>query len=506
MINHIIDFGARTFIKSKIYRLDKIVNSPIELQQELFKEILKKGLKTDFGKKYLTDVKNYSDFNALVPIHTYDSIKPWFQKILDGAQGVTTSDEVKWFSKSSGTTADQSKYIPITSNYLSKINIGGQDTLTAYFKDFPDSQIWKGKTVVMGGSFIDHEFKASIVIGDVSAIMLDNLPLWSRYYFKPDFKIAFNPNWEVKIEDMANKIIHEDIRFMGGVPSWSSVLFNKMLSITGKEHILEIWPNFELFIHGGVNFGPYLQQFKRFFPSEDVHYREVYNASEGYFATTYTHGDDDMLLLTDNGMFYEFIPFNTYHDADRKCIPLENVEVGVDYVLLITSINGNWRYVIGDVIVFTSTQPYKIKISGRISQFINTFGEEVMVHNTDTAIQNACTITNSIISEYTVAPKVLDFGTGYHEWAVEFIQPPADIVAFTKIVDIELQKLNSDYAAKRHLDLVLGPLKIHILSKGRFSQWMKARNKFGSQYKVPRLSTTRNHLESLLNFDQSINQ
>jgi len=482
MIGKVINFSARGYIHHRYKRIQSMIDTPFKLQEKMLRNIIKKGKETAFGKLYLEGVEDYEGFRKQLPVFTYDEIKPFFQKTLQGEDAVSWPDRIKWFSKSSGTSTDKSKLVPVSHTYMIDGHLqGGKDTLSCYIQSHPDTKIFEGKSLIMGGTYEEHNVNGKkLKIGDVSAIMLELMPAYAKFFYTPNFETAFEADWEKKIEEMALEVIHDDVRFMGGVPTWSIVLFDKILEITQKQHLLEVWPDFELYIHGGVSFLPYIEKFKKYFPSEKVCYREVYNASEGYFAATLSDDDDDMLLLLDNGVFYEFIPLNDYNQGGRVCVDLREVELDRSYVMVITSTNGNWRYIVGDVVVFTSLSPFKIKIEGRISQYINAFGEELMVHQAEEGIDYAARDTNSTIIEFEKLPENMD--------------------AFIHSLDSKLKELNSDYEAKRYLDLAMTTPIVRAASSDTFLKWLDSQGKVGGQSKIPRLCNDRRCLEAILSF------
>lgn len=479
------------------------MENPLERQDAIFKNLIRQGRYTEWGTEYgFGDINDWKDFNERVPISQYDDIKPFIHRMMFGQKNVLWPGQVKWFAKSSGTTADKSKYIPVSSENLKKSHFKSTwDVLTLLYFNKPDASIFSGKNLGMGGTVSQFDGFPETMIGDISGIMLKNSPQIGKTIQTPDTDTALISDWNVKINKFAEITMNEDLRSFSGVPTWAIVLFRHMLEISGKNNMLEIWPNIEVYLHGGVSFDPYRESFRKLFPSDDFSYLEIYNASEGFFGIQNDFGQDDMLLMVDNEVFYEFIPFESYGANDQVVIQIEDVVINQNYVLVISTNSGLWRYVVGDTIKFTSTKPYKIKITGRIKHFINVFGEEVMVSNTDRAVSIACEKHDAHIEEYTVGPVFLRQGNkGGHQWLVEFDKEPADLAAFKKDLDITLQSINSDYEAKRFNDLALKELELLPLPKGTFYRWMEARGKLGGQNKVPRLSNSRDYLESILNF------
>ncbi len=495
------------YYKMRYKEIEHIINNPHEAQSQVFKSLIEAAKHTEWGKKHgFSSIRTPKDFQNNVPVQDYESLKPYIKRMMDGEKDVLWHGQVEMFSKSSGTTSDKSKFIPVSQQNFKDCHIRGTwDTMTIIYDQIPDCSIFSGKNFIMAGNHSVYKPGLKTIYGDVSALMVKNMPKIARPFMEPDFDIVFRDDWESKIKLMVEVACKPDIgpmiKMVGGVPTWTIVFFRHILEHSGKSNMLEVWPNFEVYIHGGVNIEPYRKQFARFLPSDKVKYFEVYNASEGYFGTKLNLNDDDMLLLLNNGVYYEFIPMDQWNDPNPKALTLEEVEVGKNYALLISTNAGLWRYLIGDTITFTSTNPYKIKITGRTKQFVNAFGEEVMVSNTDKAIAEACTEMNAIVSEYTVAPIYFkNSGKGGHEWLVEFEKAPNDLKAFNSLLDRKLQMINSDYEAKRYKDMALNELRLRPLPKGTFMGWMKHRGKFGNQNKVPRLANNRQYVDEILNF------
>ena len=423
-----------------------------------------------------------------------------------GESDVLWKGKVHFFSKSSGTTSDKSKYIPVPhENLIQCHHNGSYDTLSMWYNSTPQTQLFShGKGVVMGGSLQSFDQFPETTIGDVSAIILNNLPFYAKYFHTPNMKVALMSEWESKIDLMAEQISKENITNVGGVPTWTIVLFRKILEITGKSNILEVFPNFELYLSGGVSFLPYKEQFKAFLPSDKIQYREVYNASEGFFATQINRDEEGMLLLLNNAVFYEFLPMSEFENPDARALSIEEVDMNTNYAILISTNAGLWRYLIGDTVKFVSLYPHRIKITGRTKHFINVFGEEVMVDNSDKAIAMACEATGALVCEYTVGPIFLTDGKGGHEWLIEFEKMPPDMEAFRDILDQSLQSINSDYEAKRYKSMALDKLVLHAIPSGVFHEWMKSRGKYGGQNKVPRLSNTREYVDAIKAFNKQI--
>lgn len=498
----IANFIVHQYLKYRYSKLRKMIEYPLQTQARLLQEFLQTAKQTEFGKIYdFSKIKNIKELQNRVPIQDYESLKPYFHKIMYGTKDVLWAGETNFFSKSSGTTNDKSKFIPVSATHLETCLLKGpHDAMTFWYHNQPNTQLMSGKSIIMGGSKSNFEEYPKTVIGDVSALMLTAMPAYGRYFHVPSVDIATMPEWEAKIQKIAEVAIHENITNIGGVPTWTLILFKKILEMTGKNNILEVWNNFELYMHGGVSFLPYREEFKKLLPSPKVQYREIYNASEGFFGVQ-NDSDDGMLLLLDNGIVYEFIPSEEWDKPSPQTLSLEEIELDKNYELVINTNSGLWRYRMGDTIKFVSTQPYKIKVTGRTKHFINAFGEEVMVENTDKAIALTCEQMQAQVAEYTVAPIYLSADSkGGHEWLIEFTHPPHDTHLFAELLDKNLQKLNSDYEAKRYKSMALKQLTLKVLPLHTFYRWLKAKGKYGGQHKVPRLSNHRDYVEQILLF------
>ncbi len=491
------------FLKSKYHTLTQVLSDPFQYQHKLFDHLIKSAQHTEWGRKYkYNELNSYESFRKRLPISGYEDLQPEIHRMMLGERDILWPGQTTWYSKSSGTTNSRSKFLPVSEENFNECHKRGSwDTLSILYHNNPDIRVFEKKSLMLGGSLSHFKDNPESIIGDVSAIMIANLPLIGRPYYVPDVKVAIMDDWEKKLELTADLSIQEpNIGTIGGVPTWNLVLFRKILEKTGAENILEIWPDLRLYLHGGVNFEPYRRQFDQLIPRDNFIYHEVYNASEGYFGTQ-IRPDEDMILLLDHGVFYEFIPLKDYGNPDAEAIPLEDVKTGEDYALILSTSAGLWRYEIGDTIRFTNTNPYQFRIVGRTKQYINAFGEEVMIHNTDTAISRTAGRTNSEIKDYTVAPRFLDDGKkGRHDWLIEFHRPPMDMNEFSSVLDEELQKINSDYAAKRTKNLALENLSVTALPKNTFEKWLKKQKRQGSQVKVPRLSNKREYVDDILDF------
>ncbi len=503
IINSLIQwFNAKRF-----HQIEQMKKAPQEIQNEQLLALLIKAQNTEFGKKYsFSKIENPQQFSETVPIHTYEQFKPYIDLVLNGKQNVIWPTEIKWFAKSSGTTSSKSKFIPVSKESLEDCHYkGGRDVFALYFKQFPDSEILLGKTLALGGSHKISEFNSDIYYGDLSAVLMQNLPFWAEFFRTPTLNIALMDEWEEKIEKMAHETIKHRVSVIAGVPSWMVVLIKRILEITQKDSLDEVWPNLELFVHGGVSFEPYRQYFRTFFKNKPIQYMETYNASEGFFAIQDDLNTSDMLLMLDLGIYYEFLPISELNNPQAKTLTISEVELNKPYALVITTNAGLWRYLIGDTIKFTSLYPHKIKITGRTKHFINAFGEELVVENAELAVKAACEQTGAIICEYTAAPVYMnEHQNGAHEWIFEFEKEPNDMLVFMQILDNSLKSVNSDYEAKRYKDMTLAFPKYHIVKRGTFYEWLKQQNKLGGQHKVPRLENHRQTLEDLLKIHHSL--
>lgn len=481
---------------------------PHKVQERIFNYLISKASNTEWGKRYnYSDIKNQEQYRKQVPVNDYDDIEEYVLKMMNGSYNILWPGFVNWFAKSSGTTSSKSKFIPVPKENLKGCHFKGSwDVVNFLYKGLEDAQIFQNKNLVMGGSLNNYEKNPMTTYGDISAIMLYNMPLIGRPFYTPDFRTALLANWDEKIDKMVEICSRDDVSMFGGVPTWTIVLFRKILEATGKSNMLEVWPTVQTYVHGGVGFDPYRAQFKEFLPSDNFTYLEVYNASEGYFAIQNDLSSNDMLLLLDNGVFYEFLPMSEFGSDNPITVGLKDVEIGVNYAMLISTNAGLWRYMTGDTVTFTSTSPYKIKITGRTKHFINAFGEEVMVSNTDRALSLTCDSLQAKVKDYTVAPVYFnEGGKGRHQWLIEFEQAPADMGVFEERLDTNLQSLNSDYEAKRYKGMALDNLSIDSLPPETFYRWMDKRGKLGGQNKVPRLSNNRKYVEDILTFVRDSN-
>ena len=487
-------------LKKRKHQMELFIKYPIDVQNELLMRLIQFAKSTEFGEQHhFSLIRSYEDFAAQVPIQQYESIEPLIDRCRRGEQHLFWPTKIKWFAKSSGTTTAKSKFIPVSDEAIEYCHFkAGKDMLCLYINNNENAELFNGKGLRLGGSSTIYEDN-NTYFGDLSAIMIENMPFWADFSSAPKQETALMSEWETKIEAIINETIHENITSLVGVPSWMLVLLNKILEKTGKNHMLEVWPNLEVYFHGGVNFNPYREQFKKIIPKEDFKYYETYNASEGFFALQDQNNSLDLLLMLDYGIFYEFIPMDTYCGENSKAIPLSQVEKHTNYAVVITTNGGLWRYLIGDTVKFTSLDPYRIRITGRTKHYINVFGEELMIENAEEALKIACLQTNATIIDYTVGPIYMEGKSkGGHEWIIEFSQAPKKLEDFTVLLDDALKSINSDYEAKRYNSMTLAIPKIHQAKKGLFYTWLKQRGKIGGQHKVPRLSNTRDVVEELL--------
>lgn len=490
--------------RSRLGQIDHFRKNPIPVQDEIFRELIEFGRKTEFGKQFhFEQIKSYQDFAKRVPLFDYESFKPYIEKTMMGKQNVIWPTEIEWFSKSSGTTSSRSKYIPISEESLEECHYkGGKDMVSLYILNNPETKLFTGKSLSIGGTLEKNPLnpQGTARAGDVSAVIMQNLPIWAQFVRTPSLETALMGEWEAKIEKMARETMNENVTSIAGVPTWTIVLLQRILELKKAKHILEVWPNLEVFFHGAVAFGPYRNLFKELIPSEKMRYMETYNASEGFFGIQDQPDSDELLLLLDYGIYYEFIPMEEWEKENPKVIPIQEVELGKNYAILISTNGGLWRYKIGDTVKFTSTAPYRFRISGRTKHFINAFGEEVIVENAEAAIQHACEETGAMITNFTAAPVYFEDSQSKaaHEWVVEFQKEPEDLKLFAKLLDDKLREVNSDYDAKRHKDLALRQLILHNAPHGLFESWLGKKGKLGGQYKVPRLSNSREYLDEIL--------
>jgi uncharacterized membrane protein len=500
----IINSVASWFLKKRIHQIELFLKYPNEVQEELLFNLLKTAENTFFGKKYDFDsINSYQTFAERIPISAYEDLEPYISKSRQGENNIFWPTPIKWFAKSSGTTNAKSKFIPVSNDALENCHYKAtKDLLSLYLNNNEDSQMFTGKSLRLGGSKELYE-QNNTFFGDLSAILIENMPLWAEFSSTPSNKVSLMNDWEIKLAAIVNETISENVTSFAGVPSWMMVLLNKVLETTGKTNLFEVWPNVEVYFHGGVSFDPYKEQYKKILPSASFQFYEIYNASEGFFAIQDLNNSNDLLLMLDYGIFYEFIPMDTFGTTNQKTIRLSEVSVNVNYAIIITTNSGLWRYMVGDTVRFTSTNPYRIRVTGRTKHHINVFGEELIIENADNAISAACKHTNAEVVDYTVAPIFMEGKQkGAHEWIIEFRKKPENQNDFNFILDQTLQNLNSDYEAKRKNNMTLNPPKINIATTNLFHRWLKQNDKLGGQNKIPRLSNQRDYLSQLLKIEQ----
>ena len=445
-------------------------------------------------------IKTYDDFKSRVPLQDYEQIKPYVERLRAGEKNLLWPGEIKWFAKSSGTTSDKSKFIPVSQEAIELSHLrGGKDVMYINEHLYPDNRVLKGKGLIIGGSHKINNFNNESYFGDLSAILIENIPFYAEFFRTPKASIALLDNWEEKLEQMAHATIKENVTNISGVPSWTLVLIKRILEITGATSILEVWPNLELFIHGGVSFTPYRSQYQQLIPNPEMHYLETYNASEGFFGIQDDPNDPAMMLMLDYGIFYEFIPMSEFSSPNPTTLRISEVKTDENYAVVISTNGGLWRYIIGDTVKFTSIYPHKFLISGRTRHFINAFGEELIVDNAEKALKAACAKSFAEINEYTAAPVYMELNKqGAHEWLIEFEKEPSDMDYFTYMLDEALKSVNSDYEAKRFKNYTLDIPIVHSVEKGTFHKWLQLKGKLGGQHKIPRLSNNRDYIDEIL--------
>ena len=496
----IVNSIASWFLKKRFHQIELFLKYPIDVQEELLQHLIDHAKHTEIGKQYDFDsIKSYTEFASRVPVSTYEENQERIERSRKGETNIFWPSPIKWFAKSSGTTNAKSKFIPVSHESLENCHYAAsKDLLCMYLNNNPDSQLFVGKGLRLGGSKELYKENGT-VFGDLSAILIDNMPFWAEYSSTPKNEISLMADWETKMQAIVAETISENVTSLAGVPSWMLVLLNNVLETTGKDSLFDIWPNLEVYFHGGVSFDPYIEQYNTILPKKDFRYYEIYNASEGFFAIQDRNANKELLLMLDYGIFYEFIPMESYGTLEEKIIPLADVEADKNYAIVITTNAGLWRYKIGDTVRFTSIKPHRIKVTGRTKHHINVFGEELIIENAETALRKASKLTATEIVDYTAAPIFMkDREKGAHEWVIEFKTPPKDFENFSKILDKALQEVNSDYEAKRYNNTTLKSPTIHCARTRLFYDWMKEKDKLGGQHKVPRLSNSRDYIEELL--------
>ncbi len=489
------------YFRKRIASLEHAIKYSEETQSNVLKRLVSDARDTEWGKKYdFRSIQTYNDFRERFPIQDYETLKPLIDRVMQGETDVLWPGEIIWFAKSSGTTNDKSKFIPVSYETLEECHFqGGKDVLTYYCLNTPETEIFDGKSLLIGGSHKINSFNENTFYGDLSAVLMNNMPTWANLLKTPDKSIALMDDWELKLEKMANQVIQENVTSISGVPTWTIVLLEKLMAMKGVTDVSEVWPNLQLYIHGGVSFTPYRDVFKNMISSSKMRYLETYNASEGFFGMQNDLSDHSMLLMPDYGIFYEFVKVTDLEESHPKTYLLGEVEKDVNYAIIISNNSGLWRYMLGDTITFASINPYKFTITGRTKLFINAFGEEVVIDNAERAIAHACAVTDSKVREYTAAPIFLDKEDhAGHEWLIEFEKAPHSIHDFTHALDSKLKEVNSDYEAKRHKDIALKMPRVQSVPGNTFYNWLKVKGKLGGQHKVPRLSNDRKVVDEIL--------
>lgn len=496
IINSIFEWA----FKKRSHQIELFLKYPVDVQAEVLRGLLYTAKDTEWGKKYgFSSIKNHKQFTERVPLNSYEDIFPCIERLMKGEKNILWPGTVSWFAKSSGTTNARSKFIPVTPEALEECHYkGGKDMVSLYMTNYNQKSMFSGKSLTIGGSHQINPLNPKSQYGDVSAVIMQNLPVWAKIVKTPSLKVAVMDNWEKKLDAMVEECSRENVTSMAGVPTWTLVLLQRIVEDKKLDSILDVWPNLEVFVHGAVSFEPYKAVFKQLIPSDSMNYQEVYNASEGFFGIQSDPNSSDMLLMLDYGVYYEFIPMNVYGEEEEFTIPISEVERDKNYALVISTNAGLWRYKIGDTIRFTSLSPYKIKITGRTKHFMNAFGEEVVIENADEAVKEACEQTSSLIANYTASPIYFTGGEkGAHEWLIEFDKPPRDLERFSYFLDKKLREINSDYDAKRYKNIAVSFPEVKEVRSGGFNEWLKSKGKLGGQYKVPRLSNDRTVLEEI---------
>ncbi len=493
---------ASWWMRKRMHQIELFMKYPYDVQNEWLKKLVTSAKDTEWGKKYdFKNISNVEQFRNKIPIQDYESLKPFIDRIRKGEQNILWNTDIKWFAKSSGTTNDKSKFIPVSEESLDNCHYnGGRDMITIHCTLHENTKLFTGKNLALAGSLVtDFQNGQELQNGDLSAIVINNLPMWAEFFRAPDLSIALLENWDEKLEKLAQTTSNENMVSLAGVPSWMLLIMKRVLEIKGKKTIVEVWPNLEVYFHGGVNFNPYREQFKNMFGNPDMNYLELYNATEGFFGIQDQKNSEELLLMLDYGIYYEFIEASEVGKENPKTLRLDEVELNKNYAPVISTNAGLWRYTLGDTIKFTSLHPFRFKITGRTKHFINAFGEEIIVDNTDNALTIACEKTNAQISEYTVAPLFMnEKESGTHEWLIEFEKEPDNLQYFIEVLDNAMKSINSDYEAKRYNNLIIRMPIVKSLPKNTFYKWLSSKNKLGGQHKVPRLSNDRKYLEEIL--------
>ena len=502
---NLTSFLNKVYFAPRYRELEQYATRADQLQDRVMQRLVHSASRTEWGKRYdYASIHTYSDFKNRVPIQTYEEIKPYVERLRKGEQNLLWPSEIRWFAKSSGTTNDKSKFLPVSRESLHDTHYrGGQDAVAVYLHQNPESRFFTGKGLILGGSHAPNLNTNHSLVGDLSAILIENINPLVNLIRVPGKATALMEHFEPKMEAIANETIHANVTNLSGVPSWMLVLIHHILEKTGRQTLEEVWPNLEVFFHGGVAFTPYREQYRQLIRSPRMHYVETYNASEGYFGTQDDPADSSMLLMIDYGVFYEFIPLEDVGSDNPRIVPLTEVEMGKNYAMVISTSAGLWRYMIGDTVKFTRKNPYKFVITGRTKHFINAFGEELIVDNAEKGLAKACAETGAQISDYSAAPVFMDErGKCRHQWLIEFARMPDNLDKFARVLDDTLKEVNSDYEAKRQNNLALQPLEVIVARPGLFHDWLDSKGKLGGQHKVPRLSNTREHMEEMLRLNK----
>lgn len=491
---------ASWLLKKRDHQIELFLKYPMEVQEEVLYQLLEMAEDTEVGKKYdFESITNYTAFRERVPIVSYEDMEPSIERTRRGEQNIFWPTSIKWFAKSSGTTNAKSKFIPVSTEALEDCHYkSGKDMLCLYLNNNENSQLFTGKSLRLGGSKQLYEDNGSF-FGDLSAILIENMPLWAEFSSTPSNKVSLMSEWESKLKAIIMESTQENVTSLAGVPSWMLVLLNNVIEDTGKDNLFQVWENLEVYFHGGVSFNPYKEQYRKLLPRKSFKYYEIYNASEGFFAIQDRNDADDLLLMLDYGIFYEFIPMDVYGTDEVQAIPLWEVKTKTNYAIIITTNSGLWRYKIGDTVRFTSVDPFRIKVTGRTKHHINVFGEELIIENAEEALKSVCKKTGAEIKDYTAGPIfMVGKEKGAHEWIIEFRKPPEKIDYFIEFLDNALKSLNSDYEAKRYNNITLKMPTVHVARENLFYDWLKSKDKLGGQHKIPRLSNKRDYIEELL--------
>jgi len=493
---------ASWWMRKRMHQIELFMKYPYDVQNEWMKKLVTSAKDTEWGQMYdFKSISNVEQFRNNIPVQDYEKLKPFIDRIRKGEQNILWHSDIKWFAKSSGTTNDKSKFIPVSEESLNDCHYnGGRDMITIHCTLNEDTKLFTGKNLALAGSLVtDYHNGYESQNGDLSAIVINNLPMWAEFFRAPDLSIALMDKWDDKLEQLAETTLNENMVSLAGVPSWMLLIMQRVLEKSGKKTIAEVWPNLEVYFHGGVNFNPYREQFKKIFGNPNMNYLELYNATEGFFGIQDQKNSEELLLMLDYGIYYEFMEMQEVGKENPKTLRLDEVKLNVNYAPVISTTAGLWRYMLGDTIKFTSLHPFRFRITGRTKHFMNAFGEEVIVDNADKALAIACEKTDAQMNEYTAAPLFMDEnGSGAHEWLIEFSVVPANLEYFTEVLDNAMKSINSDYEAKRYNSLILRMPKVHVLPQGTFYKWLSLKNKLGGQHKVPRLSNDRKYIEEIL--------